>query len=81
MHFLIAALIILVVVGVIFGTSSKKNIICPHCGYRGEGREDGGPDGCLLILFLCFGIVPGLLYLFCVPKKGLYCPHCGCRIR
>ena len=57
-------------------------IICPNpnCGYQGKGKQVGGSNGCLLIILLCLGILPGILYLLWAPKKGVVCPKCGCRI-
>ena len=57
-------------------------IICPNpnCGYRGEGKKVGGNNGCLILILLCFGILPGILYLLFCPRKGVVCPKCGVRI-
>ena len=53
---------------------------CTRCGYAGAPHTSshGGPSGCLLILLLCIGIVPGLLYLvFTSTTKMRHCPQCG----
>ena len=44
---------------------AKRQIICPNpnCGFRGEGRCEGSSSGCLILVLLCFGILPGILYL------------------
>ena len=66
---------------------SKLNssmIICPNpnCNYRGPGKSDGSKSGCLLLILLCLGILPGILYLlFCGKSNSMICPRCGMRIR
>ncbi|WP_337746931.1 hypothetical protein [Victivallis vadensis] len=61
----------------------STKIICPNpnCGYRGKGKVDGRKSGCLLIVLLCLGIVPGIIYLLWSGKKGIVCPKCGMRIQ
>lgn len=58
-------------------------IICPNlnCGYRGSGVKSGGSSGCLLIILLLLGILPGILYLLFCGKPGIVCPKCGMKIR
>lgn len=58
-------------------------VICPNpnCQYRGPGKKVGGSNGCLILVLLCLGILPGLLYLMLCEKKGVACPQCGMRIR
>ena len=63
---------------------AKRQIICPNpnCGFRGEGRSEGSSSGCLILVLLCFGVLPGILYLlFCGQRDSLICPRCGMRIR
>ena len=62
---------------------SRLFIICPNqnCGYRGTGREQGARSGCLLVVLLCLGILPGILYLLFFGKPGIVCPKCGMKIR
>lgn len=63
---------------------AKRQIICPnpHCGFRGEGRVEGSSSGCLILVLLCFGVLPGILYLlFCGQHNSVICPRCGMRIR
>ena len=57
---------------------------CNHCGYLGAPRVVShggeGPSGCLTLVLLCFGIVPGLLYLAFGGTDGAgwaYCPRCN----
>ena len=65
-------------------TKEEANfIVCPNpnCGYRGSGKPAGSKSGCLLIILLCLGIIPGLIYLLFFGKSGIICPRCGIRIR
>lgn len=72
-----------------FITSTDKQkqggdkIICPNqsCGYVGVGKRTGGTSGCLLLILLLLGIVPGILYLLFAGSPGITCPKCGMRIR
>lgn len=63
--------------------SSRLFIICPNqsCGFRGTGKEQGGKSGCLLIILLFLGILPGILYLLYCGKPSVICPKCGMKIR
>ena len=63
--------------------SSRLFVICPNpnCGYRGTGKESGGTSGCLLLILLFLGILPGILYLLFCGKPGIICPKCGIKIR
>lgn len=59
-------------------------IICPNpnCGYRGPGKKTGASDGCLVLILLILGILPGILYLlFCGNRNGMVCPKCGMKVR
>ncbi len=60
-----------------------QQILCPNpqCGYKGPGKADGGSNGCLLVVLLLLGILPGILYLLIVGRSGVVCPKCGIRIR
>lgn len=62
---------------------SRIFIICPNnnCGYRGTGKEQGGKSGCLFIILLFLGIIPGILYLLYCGKPSVICPKCGMKIR
>lgn len=66
---------------------AKQNanmIICPNsnCKYSGPGKSDGATSGCLLVVLLCLGILPGIIYLlFCGRSNSMVCPRCGMRIR
>lgn len=62
---------------------SRLFIICPNqnCGYSGAGREQGARSGCLLVVLLCLGILPGIIYLLFFGKPGIVCPKCGMKIR
>jgi hypothetical protein len=51
-------------------------IKCP-CGYYGEPNEKGGTIGCLFIVLLIFGIIPGILYLLFAGESRKTCPKCG----
>jgi len=54
--------------------------VCPACRACAPPRivSTGGPSGCLAILLLCFGIVPGLLYLlFTSSVEHRVCANCG----
>ena len=57
---------------------------CRNCGYVGTPRVVNlggeGPSGCLAIALLCFGIIPGVLYLlFGGGSDNGYacCPRCN----
>lgn len=58
------------------------SIICPNpnCGYRGPPTTTatGGSSGCLLLILLCLGIVPGILYLLLAGRAQYIgsCPQC-----
>lgn len=56
------------------------SVMCGTCRYVGPPRVTsvGGPSGCLAILLLCFGIVPGVLYLLFASSQKVYsCQNCG----
>lgn len=81
---IVTAVIILIFILAYASEESKRNqIICPNpnCGYKGKGKESGGKSGCLLIILLLFGILPGILYLLFAGSKSIVCPKCGCKIR
>ena len=61
----------------------KTRIICPNpnCNYVGPGKRSGGGCGCLLVVLLCLGILPGIVYLLFFGKPGIVCPKCGMKIR
>ena len=61
----------------------RYRIICPNgnCNYRGMGKVMGRRSGCLLIVLLLFGVLPGILYLLFSGSSGVCCPKCGMRIR
>ena len=53
---------------------------CLRCGYAGPpiAASTGGPDGCLTVLLLCAGILPGVLYvIFVGTTQHRSCPQCG----
>ncbi|WP_288594149.1 hypothetical protein [uncultured Victivallis sp.] len=64
-------------------TEKEGFIICPNpnCHYQGQGKREGSTSGILLVLLLCFGILPGILYLLFAGKPGIICPRCGMRVR
>lgn len=78
---IIFAVIVLVLLWLI--DMRGRKIICPNaqCGYRGTGRATGGRSGCLLIVLLMLGLIPGLIYMLFTGKSGVCCPKCGMRIR
>ena len=41
---------------------SSLFVICPNpnCGYQGTGKKSGGTSGCLLVILLFLGILPGI---------------------
>lgn len=54
--------------------------MCGACRYIGPPRATtvGGPSGCLAIVLLFFGIVPGVLYLLFASGDTVYsCQNCG----
>lgn len=55
----------------------KKSIKCTNCGYSGTPKMTSSPNGCIFILLLCIGIIPGLIYMLAVKNKYC-CPSCGC---
>lgn len=63
--------------------SDNDYIVCPNpnCGYTGVGERYGGSSCLLLIILLCLGILPGILYLLWAGEPKLKCPRCGVRIR
>lgn len=79
----ISGVIIGVLILALDGEKKKRQIICPNpnCGYRGEGKVDGSKSGCLFLLLLMLGVLPGILYLLFAGKQGLICPKCGMRVR
>ena len=61
--------------------AKPKNIRCPNCGYKGEGKLVG-TNALDLLIFVCLlvlGIIPGILWLvFQAGKaKKSICPKCG----
>lgn len=53
---------------------------CLRCGYAGPPvtASHGGPSGCLAVVLLCVGILPGVLYLlFAGSTETRSCPQCG----
>jgi hypothetical protein len=53
---------------------------CLRCGYAGPpiSTSHGGPDGCLGLVLLCLGILPGVLYfIFASTTQVRHCPQCG----
>ncbi len=79
----VTVLVIALLVSSLAGDRSAENIICPNpnCGYRGPGAKDGGSSGCLLLILLVCGVLPGILYLLFCGKPGVVCPRCGMRVR
>lgn len=63
--------------------NKSLQIICPNqnCNFRGTGKRCGGSNGCLLIVLLLLGIVPGIIYFLFFEKSGVQCPKCGMKIR
>lgn len=54
--------------------------MCGVCRYVGIPRQStvGGPSGCLAIVLLFCGIVPGVLYLLFASGDTVYnCQNCG----
>jgi len=58
----------------------SKRLKCDYCGYNGNPKVSGGPNGCAFILLLCLGILPGLIYWFAVSSK-YSCPKCGTEVK
>lgn len=55
-------------------------VMCGTCRYIGPPRATtvGGPSGCLAIVLLFCGIVPGVLYLLFASGDTVYsCQNCG----
>lgn len=79
----IGGLLVALLVMALIGERKKDNIICPNpnCGYRGRGKRIGGQSGCLLVILLCLGIIPGLIYMMFSGASGIQCPRCGMRVR
>lgn len=53
---------------------------CGRCGFYGAAMvsSHGGPSGCLAVVLLCCGVLPGLLYLFFTNSvETRHCPQCG----
>lgn len=59
-----------------------REIICPNpnCGYRGKPRKEAEGSCLITLLLLCFGILPGILYLALKGGCRHYCPKCGVQI-
>lgn len=56
------------------------HVLCPNCRCVGIPNVStvGGPSGCLAIVLLCFGILPGVLYLlFASGTDYRHCSRCG----
>lgn len=81
--FLAIILTVSVVARLKIGKKNEEFIICPNpnCRYQGAGKQSGTTSGCLLVVLLCLGILPGILYLLFVGKPGIICPRCGMRVR
>ena len=47
---------------------------CPNCGWKGETKFTLGQI-IVLILLLCYFVIPGILYGLAHSRK---CPRCGC---
>ncbi len=79
----IIVIVILVVIVYAWYKRGENQIICPNvnCGYRGTGKTSGGKSLIVLILLLCLGIIPGLIYLFWPSSQHLGCPRCNMRVR
>jgi hypothetical protein len=58
--------------------SSAGNMVCPHCGTRGESKTiTQGSTLIELVLWLCF-IIPGAIYsLWRLTSRKQGCPSCG----
>lgn len=76
---IVLIIVIVMIVFVVMRVKSRK-ITCPNCGFTGQGKPDGA-SGCLTIILLMIGIIPGILYLLFCGKSGIICPKCGMRIR
>lgn len=74
--------VIILLIGNFLLERARRWIICPNpnCGFRGYGKSSGGASGCIFLLLLMLGIIPGLIYLMW-PRNGVICPHCGNRVR
>lgn len=82
--FIILIALIALLVYLIRHRESASFVICPNpnCGFRGKVQQTGSSSGCLLLVLLVFGVLPGILYLlFCGSPGGVICPKCGMRIR
>jgi len=66
------------------GSRAKQlQIICPNqnCNFKGVGKAVGGKSLIVLLLLLCFFLVPGIIYLFWPIQQQVICPQCGMRVR
>ncbi len=79
----VVVLLIFLFVLYVWYKRKANQIICPNvnCNYRGTGKASGGKSLIVLILLLCLGIIPGLIYLFWPIDKHLGCPRCKTRVR
>lgn len=67
--------LLILVAGAVFLTT--KQIKCKSCSFEGAPKKKGGGSGLVFIFLLCFGIIPGILYLIFVGRQQLICPKCG----
>lgn len=75
--------LLLIVLFVVFSRPRGQNIICPNvnCKYTGWANYEGRKSGCLLLILLCLGILPGIIYLLWAGQRTLNCPKCGFKIQ
>lgn len=59
-----------------------QDIICPNpnCGYKGQPKREGKGSAIVLIVLLCFFILPGILYAFACGGARIKCPKCGLQL-
>ena len=52
-------------------------IKCPECEYEGNAKAQQSGSLLLTILLLLLGLLPGLIYIYCINISRRYsCPRC-----
>lgn len=57
--------------------ASRPTHICSQCGFAGKPKMESQQNGCIVLILLCFFVIPGIIYIIATSKARPVCPKCG----
>lgn len=79
----LAGIILVALINLSQKTSTKKKYICinPNCKYEGGMEIRGRGNLLVLLILLCFFVVPGVIYFLLCFGRIYSCPNCHIDIK